>query len=73
MQIDIKPEIIEDLREILTVLQTVAEFHKDFVDEEVLIEPWTPSDSESMIMIDIPDFNVGLARKAERIRKTLRL
>lgn len=71
MQIDIKPEIIEDLREILTVLETVAEFHKCMVDSQELIEPWTPSDSDTQI--DIPDLNVGLARKAERIRKTLRL
>lgn len=71
MQIDIKPEIIDDLREILIALEQAADQHKDLHDTEELIEQWTPSDSDEAITC--PDLTVGLVRKAERVRKHLRL
>ena len=69
--IDIKPEIIDDLREILVALEQAAEQHKNLHDDEELIESWTPSDADECITC--PDLTVGLTRKAERVRKALRL
>lgn len=71
MQIDIKPEIVDDLRDILLALEQAADQHKGLHDSEELIESWTPSDADECITC--LDLTVGLVRKAARIRKTLRL
>jgi hypothetical protein len=71
MMIDIKPEVIDDLREILLVLENVANIHSEFKDNEELIEFWTPSNA--IESIHCPDLTVGLIRKAFQIRKALRL
>jgi len=71
MMIDIKPEVIDDLREILLVLEDAAISHKNCSDTEALIEAWRPSDEEKDIVC--PDLTVGLIRKAARIRKLLKL
>lgn len=71
MQIDIPPEVVEDLRQVLTVLCDVAIVHKDFPDEEELIEAWTPLDSDESIYCE--ELTVGLVKKAARIKKILRL
>ena len=71
MQINISPEVIEDLREILLALEQAAEQHTGLPNSEELIEPWRPSGSDDDIQC--PDLTVGLVRKASRIRKILRL
>jgi hypothetical protein len=71
MKIDIPPEVIEDLRQILQVLEDTSKIHSELGDSEELIEPWTPSDSDSQI--NCPDLTVGLIRKAEKVKKLLRL
>ncbi len=71
MMVDIPAEVLEDLREVLEVLDTAAEFHKDFDGSETLIEPWTPSGTDNFI--DIPQLNVELLRKAQRLKIRLRL
>ena len=38
MKIDIPPEVIDDLREILVALEQAADQHKDFHEDEELIE-----------------------------------
>lgn len=71
MKIDIPPEVIDDLRDILVALEQAADQHKDLHDTEELIESWTPSDADECITC--PDLTVGLIRKAERVKKLLRL
>lgn len=71
MKIDIPPEVIDDLREILLVLEQAADQHKGLHETEELIEPWRPSKAE--YDISCPDLTVGLVRKAERVKKLLRL
>ena len=71
MKIDIPPEVIDDLREILHVLNHAADQHKGLHDTENLIDPWRPSGSEEDV--DCPDLTVGLIRKVERVKKLLRL
>ena len=71
MKIDIPPEVIDDLRDILVALEQAADQHKGFHDTEELIESWTPSDADGYITC--PDLTVGLVRKAERVKKLLRL
>jgi hypothetical protein len=71
MKIDIPPEVIEDLREILHVLNQAAEAHSGLHDTEELIEPWKSSYSDQEV--NCPDLTVGLIRKADRVKKLLRL
>ena len=71
MKIDIPPEVIDDLRDILIALEQVADQHKGFHDIEEFIEFWKPSDAGEYITC--PDLTVGLVRKAERVKKLLRL
>ena len=71
MQINISPEVIEDLRDILVALEQAAEQLTDLPESEELIEPWKPYDSGDYI--HCPDLTVGLVRKAERVKKLLRL
>lgn len=71
MQIDISAQMLDDLREILEVLDTAAEFHKDLDGSHELIEPWNPSGTD--INIDIPQLNVELLRKAQRLKIRLKL
>ena len=71
MQINISPEVINDLRDILVALEQAAEQHTDLPDSEELIEPWKPSGSDDDIQC--PDLTVGLVRKAFRVKKLLRL
>ena len=71
MQINISPEVIQDLREILLALEQATEQHTGLPESEELIEPWKPSGSDDDIQC--PDLTVGLVRKASRVRKILRL
>lgn len=71
MQIDISPEVIEDLRAILVALEQAAEQHTGLHESEELIEHWLPYGSDDLIQC--PDLTVGLVRKAFRVRKLLRL
>lgn len=71
MKIDIPPEVIDDLREILHVLNQAAEAHSGLHDTEELIEFWVPSNLGQGV--NCPDLTVGLIRKAERVKKLLRL
>ena len=71
MKIDIPSEVIDDLRDILVALEQAADQHKGFHDTEELIESWTPSGADENI--SCPDLTVGLVRKAERVKKLLRL
>ena len=71
MKIDIPPEVIDDLRVILHVLNKAAEAHSGLLDTEELIESWRPSDSVEDV--NCPDLTVGLIRKADRVKKLLRL
>ncbi len=71
MIIDIPVPVLDDLREILEVLDTAAEFHKDLDGSETLIEPWNPSGTDNFI--DIPQLNVELLRKAQRLKIRLKL
>ncbi len=71
MKIDIPPEVIDDLRDILVALEQAADQHKGLHEDEELIESWTTSDADECI--SCPDLTVGLVRKAERVKKLLRL
>ena len=71
MKIDISTSALKDLQEILEVLDTAAEFHKDLDGRHELIEPWNPSGTDNFI--DIPQLNVELLRKAQRLKFQLKL
>ena len=71
MQINIPPEVIEDLRAILVALEQAAEQHTGLHGSEELIEPWKPCGSYDDI--HCPDLTVDLVRKASRVKKLLRL
>lgn len=71
MQIDIPPEVIDDLRIVLDALEEAAHQHKDLHESEELVEPWKPSGAENMI--SCPRLTVGVVKKSLRIRKLLRL
>jgi hypothetical protein len=71
MQIDIPIPVIEDLKELLTILSEAEKSHFILHDDEELIEPWTPSDSDEQI--SCPKLTVGFLRKAQKIKEMLRL
>lgn len=75
MQIDIPASIVEDLQELLKILNDVAEAHENLHDLEEVIETWTPSSEGNHVYPEIscPNFNVGLLRKAQKIKKVLRM
>lgn len=59
MQIDIPPEVIDDLRIVLDALEEATHQHKDL--------------HESEEMISCPKLTVGVVKKSFRIRKLLRV
>lgn len=71
MMIDLKPEAIQLLQEILPILDDAATQHEVCHEDEELIECWTPTDAEQQI--SCPDLNVGLLRKASRLKRLLRM
>lgn len=71
-QVDIPFQVIIDLKEVLEALDQAAEQHEGFHPEEEIVEPWSPSDS-SDDMIECPLLNVALLRKAQAVKKSLKL
>ena len=71
MQIELPDEAIKLLQEILPILSDAADTHDSLNDDQEIIEPWTPTDWDSDI--SCPDLTVGVLKKAERVRKLLKM
>lgn len=75
VQIEIDSEIIEELREVLNELENVYHEHhsRGCCDSEIIVDPWTPSGAEDQGEIYLPEFTVGVAKKAVNLKRRLKL
>jgi hypothetical protein len=73
MNIEISTKTVFRLKKLFKILEHAADNHKVCVDEETLIDPWTPSGDPDNNEIYCPELTVGLLREAKELKSILKL
>jgi hypothetical protein len=79
MMIEMSTDTVERLQKLLETLDNVLSLHEDagvFYDLDEIIEPWTPSDQETLddpVQISCPEFTVGTLKEARILKENLKL